>query len=238
MIDLLVLGVGAGASHILHNVTSSSFAIMKEGECLLLVDMGLGVTRTVMKHTGKIPDQVYISHNHLDHSGELPVTAQIKAKEGNRLRVLSAPEVERRIKDHRLDEIKGSGVDIETLINWQTLDLEDKNSIDSSMSIIVKQGQHSEECYGFKLYYEDQEILAYSADSGYNEAFYEWLSTAPVLILDGRSVSSYDHASFQEIKEFENNLKDKKIYVTHYGTKENQPSNLRGLIPGEIIKLA
>ena len=53
---------------------------------------------------------MFISHNHTDHSGELPLLfafESIRAKEP-KLRVLCGPEVELKLKTHRLDELRSS----------------------------------------------------------------------------------------------------------------------------------
>ena len=56
------------------------------------------------------PENVFITHNHLDHAGELPVFFYLEArrrfKEGlPKLRILCGPEVEEKIKTHRLNEM-------------------------------------------------------------------------------------------------------------------------------------
>ena len=56
---------------------------------------------------------MFISHNHTDHSGELPLLfafesmRRYKAKEP-KLRVLCGPEVEHKLKTHRLDELRST----------------------------------------------------------------------------------------------------------------------------------
>ena len=58
----------------------------------------------------KFPRNVFISHNHMDHSGELPMLFAVESKRRYeacepRLKVLCGPEVEHKLKVHRLDEM-------------------------------------------------------------------------------------------------------------------------------------
>ena len=58
----------------------------------------------------EFPRNVFISHNHMDHSGELPMLFAVESKRRYlagepRLRVLCGPEVEHKLKTHRLDEM-------------------------------------------------------------------------------------------------------------------------------------
>ena len=58
----------------------------------------------------KFPRNVFISHNHMDHSGELPMLFAVESKRRReacepRLKVLCGPEVEHKLKVHRLDEM-------------------------------------------------------------------------------------------------------------------------------------
>ena len=58
----------------------------------------------------EFPRNVFITHNHLDHAGELPMLFAYESKRRYlagepRLRVLSGPEVEHKLKTHRLDEM-------------------------------------------------------------------------------------------------------------------------------------
>ena len=58
----------------------------------------------------KFPRNVFISHNHMDHSGELPMLFAVESKRRHvacepRLKVLCGPEVEHKLKVHRLDEM-------------------------------------------------------------------------------------------------------------------------------------
>jgi len=58
----------------------------------------------------EFPRNVFITHNHMDHAGELAMLFVYESKRRYlagepRLRVLSGPEVEHKLKTHRLDEM-------------------------------------------------------------------------------------------------------------------------------------
>jgi ribonuclease BN (tRNA processing enzyme) len=237
-IEILPIGVGNGTTAILHGEPSTSFAILINGECAMLVDIGFGVTRSAINLLGKIPNKILITHNHLDHAGELPVVAQLIKKKGERLTVFSAIEVQKKLKTYRLDEIKGSGQEIENLIEWKTLSKDEFISISEGLSVKIKKSLHSEPCYGFVLAYKDEIILSYSADSGFDLDFFTWLAQAPIMVVDGRNTGSIDHASFKEIADFEKSQKSKTIYVVHYGQIKDKPTDLKILEVGNKIKIS
>ena len=58
----------------------------------------------------EFPRDVFVTHNHLDHAGELPMLFVYESKRSYlayepRLKVLSEPEVEYKLKTHGLDEM-------------------------------------------------------------------------------------------------------------------------------------
>ena len=48
---------------------------------------------------------------------------------------------------------------------------------------------------GFNLYLNDQNILGFSADSGFNEAVYKKIYEASTVVVDAREGSTKEHAS-------------------------------------------
>ena len=64
----------------------------------------------VFPASNEFPRNVFITHNHLGHSGELPMLFAFESKRRHlagepRLRVLSGPEVEHKLKTYRLEEM-------------------------------------------------------------------------------------------------------------------------------------
>lgn len=237
-IEILPIGVGNGTTAILYGEPSTSFAVLINGECEILIDIGFGVTQSTIKLLGKIPNKILITHNHLDHAGELPVVAQIIKKRGERLTVFSAIEVQEKLKNHRLDEIKGSGQNIENLIEWRALSINEYILVAENVSVKIKKSLHSEPCYGFVLAFKDEIILSYSADSGFDFDYFTWLAQAPIMIVDGRNTGSTDHASFKEIADFEKCQGSKNIYIVHYGQTIDKPNDLKILEVGNKIRIS
>ena len=50
-----------------------------------MADLGIGVCKSAQELIGEVPSTIFISHNHSDHAGELPV---VLAVEGSKHRVL------------------------------------------------------------------------------------------------------------------------------------------------------
>ena len=78
---------------------------------------GFGVVRRCMATFGSIPRTIYISHNHSDHAGELPVLLAVEsAASGDGggdhpgpMHVLSEEGVMQTLIEHRLHELVSTG---------------------------------------------------------------------------------------------------------------------------------
>lgn len=234
---LLPLGTGAGATTVLYGDPSSAFAILFEEECRLLVDLGYGVVRQALRLLNALPTKVYISHNHSDHSGDLPVAALKSASQGRPFTIWSEPEVERRLKEHRFHEFQESGVLPENLARWISTPEKVATLIDGDFSLVPHRGQHSEICFGFVLHFRGEAILGYSADSGFYTALYDELLVASTLVLDGRAQGSPEHASFEDLEMLIRRFPEKRILLTHYGRPDDAPLALPHLRLGERVEL-
>lgn len=220
---LVPLGTGKGATSVYDGDPSSAFVIMVDGKCRLLVDAGLGVVRQCLKYCGAVPDKIYISHNHTDHAGDLPVLLIVERTAGRKLTVISAPDVESRLRNYRIAELYSTGKTADEIATWVAAPEGHKTPIDDMFSVVTHLGRHSETSYGFVLYRDDRPVLGFSADSGYDEVFYRKLSIAPTLILDGRTTSSKEHASFDEVLSVQREFAGTRIFVTGYGTAGEAP---------------
>jgi len=234
---LVPLGTGAGSTTVLYGDPSSSFAILLGEECRLLVDLGYGVARQASLILGSLPTKVYISHNHSDHSGDLPVVALRGAFQGRPLTIWSEPEVERRLKEHRLHEFREAGALPEDIAHWVSTPEKVETAIDADFSLIPYRGRHSETSFGFVLRFRGEAVLGYSADSGFSRELYHHLLAAPVLVLDGRDQGSEEHASFEEIEAFAQTVPERKILISHYGRPDEAPTRLNSLRLGEPVEL-
>lgn len=249
--DLICLGVGKGATAVYSNKTSSSFALKRRstGECILLIDIGLGSIFSLQQHFKDArfqPRQIFISHNHTDHSGELPVYI---ANEGinSQVRIVCFNGIQSRLRHNRCAELDSATSDLFKNVLWICCDESESfpletNDPNSNLKIRVQQSQHSELCAGFVLYENDKAILSFSGDSGFNTAFFEFLWTAPIILVDGRQKATYEHASFDEILEFyKSKDPSKKVFVYHYGLENEKPTfpveNVCAISPGDVIQL-
>ncbi len=236
-LELVGIGTGTGSTHTFFGEPSSSFAIARSGVCELLVDLGMGVARRVIEQFGEFPTRVFVTHNHSDHSGELPVVAITAHAKGRKITVYSAPEVQERLRAHRLHEFAEAGLGPDDLADWRPCPEGSRVEIAPDLTLETHRGRHSEISFGFRLYHLDRPILAFSGDSGFDATFYSWLAAAPLLILDGRATPSQDHAGFAEIESFARFHPERSIRVTHYGRSESAPRNLPALRSGERLTL-
>ena len=62
-----------------------------------------------LQHAGSVPDNIYISHNHTDHSAELPVLLAVERQKGRQLKLFAEAEVMVRLQEHRLHELVSTG---------------------------------------------------------------------------------------------------------------------------------
>ena len=249
-VDLLCLGTGKASTHIYHGEPSTGFVVIQDGEPVLLIGAGLGVIRSCVHYCKKVPDTIYISHNHSDHAGELPLLLSVEAGKGRRKRVAAEPEVMTRILNHRLAEyhesINLSNRKLSDLAEFIDCPEQELTHVTTNFSIVPHKSQHSERCHGFVLYYMERPVLGWSADSGYDVNFYNKLAEAPVMVLDARQTGSYDHAGFENVIEYEQGLAQHcdqngeqrvAIYVTAYGTQAEIPTVPQALRIGQTLVL-
>jgi len=233
---------------VVHGKPSSSVIIYHDGKPLLLADIGAGVLKPCMEKLGHphraFPRNVFISHNHMDHSGELPLLLafesmrRYKAKEPA-LRVLCGPEVEHKLKTHRLDELLSTTYTPEQVAEWIVCKPDgDPTYLDDAKQFFIKiyRTLHSEVCYGFLLHFKDEPILGYLVDSGFKEEVYEFFFQSSTVVVDARENGNKDHASFAEVVDYvkKHEFKRSKVYITGYGIDTEYP--LEGLPEVEPLR--
>ncbi|XP_044172563.1 uncharacterized protein LOC114963820 isoform X2 [Acropora millepora] len=247
-VELYCIGTGTGTTAVVHGKPSSSVIIYHDGKPLLLADIGAGVLKPCMEKLGHphgaFPRNVFISHNHMDHSGELPLLLafesmrRYKAKEPA-LRVLCGPEVEHKLKTHRLDELLSTSYTPEQVAEWIVCKPDgDPAYLDDAKHFFIKiyRTLHSEVCYGFLLHFKDKPILGYLVDSGFKEDVYEFFFQASTVVVDARKNGNKDHASFAKVVDYvkEHEFKRSKVYITGYGIDTEYP--LEGLPEVEPLR--
>lgn len=217
-IDLICLGVGNGLSYGLRGEPSSSFVVRVNNKPKLLVDCGAGVVLSYLNYFNDyFPNEVYISHNHMDHAGDLPLIFGIlKEQKETKPRLLGHSTVLNIIKKHRFHEISEDQKIIDEIAEWVEADVSGNIDLGNSWLLNVFRSKHSYICYGFTLTINGNLILGYTADSAYDEEVYDYVTRAPVAIVSGRDFGNNDHASLSEIDEYGNKKPTKDIWVLHY----------------------
>lgn len=235
-ITLIPLGTGKGATAVYEGEPSSSFVIKINDECRLWVDTGLGVSVHAIRICGSIPKNIFISHNHSDHAGELPVLLIAEETAKRKLRVISGPEVSNRLITHRIAELYSTGLKANEIADWIVAPEGKQIKVDDDLSLTAYKGKHSEVSYGFVLSFRGRPILGFSGDSGFDRGLYQRLAAAPTLVLDARKESTAEHAGFKEIHTFEGTIKS-HVYINHYGKPSEAPTQSAPLITEKPITL-
>jgi len=217
-------------------ITSTAFAIAVNDTFVLLVDAGAGVALSCKKHIQSIPNTIYLTHNHMDHTGDLPVILTSKLAEGTKTRILGNAEVLNIVRSHRLHD---PSINVHTIADWIVPDKEGLIVIGEGLSIRPIKTRHSYVCYGFLLYFDGEEILGYGADSPFDEHLLSQVTRPSIAVIDARDDATFDHASFQEIQDFAKRVPNCSIWIVHYEKTDfvfEQP-NVKLLLEGQKVAL-
>ncbi len=242
LLDLVCLGVGKGASYVLRGLPSTGFALRVDGRPELLIDCGAGVALSYLRRVGGMfPPRIFISHNHHDHAGDLPVV--LSSLVGTRPAVLGDGDVLEIIREHRLHDAAQTRQALIEEVEWVAADGQGRIALDtilSGLSLQLFRSRHFYPCYGFILERGCEDLLGYTADSGFDEEVFKRVTRAPIAIVDGREQGNADHASFEEIEAFAGRMPACSIGVVHYEetTFGFAAPNVRLLEPGDVIPLA
>lgn len=236
-IDILCLGVGKGASYVMKGIPSTAFAIFKDGEPFLLIDAGAGVALSYINKVGnQFPKSIYITHNHMDHTGDLPILLGAIFSAEEKTRVFGHEEVLDIVRTHRMHDPLAR---VDEVAEWITPNDDNWLELDEECSLYLHRTTHSYTCFGFTLFYQGENIFAYGADSPYDEELFRTITQAPIAIIDGREVATYDHPSFEQIEDFASSVPDCQIYIVHYETTayEFTVPNISLMREGQLINL-
>jgi ribonuclease BN (tRNA processing enzyme) len=240
-LDLICLGVGKGSSSVLRGLPSTAFALRVDGRPELLIDCGAGVALSYRRLLGgALPARIYLSHNHHDHAGDLPIV--LLSALDLRASVLGHPDVLEIVREHRLHDGPEVRRAFQERIEWVAADARGVIALDGllpGLALELVRSRHSYLCYGFVLRRDGDDLLGYTADSGFEEGIYARVTRAPVAILDGREQGNADHASFAEIEAFARRVPGCDIRVVHYEETDHRfaESNVRLLREGEVVPL-
>ncbi|KAF8073056.1 hypothetical protein HT031_000717 [Scenedesmus sp. PABB004] len=250
-LELVVLGVGAGATAVYGDGSggascSSAFLLLHGGRPLLQLDLGLGATRAT-RATGaaEVAPAIYVSHNHTDHAGELPVVLAVESQRGRRLKVLAEPGVLRTLTTHRLAELASTGRPLDAFAALTPCAAGQLHDLGGGLGLLPLRARHAERCFGLLLFWRGAPVLGWSGDSGYDARLYASLAAAPLLLLDGRPGASSEHAGFAQLAAAAASglFGGAQLCVYGYGAACDAPSaaafpGLRGVAPGEVLTLA
>lgn len=71
---------------------------------------GFGTVQSCLKlAAGRLPPHLFVSHNHSDHAGELPVLLAVQAAAGARMALHAEAGVLHTLQEHRLNELRSTG---------------------------------------------------------------------------------------------------------------------------------
>ncbi len=236
-IDIVCLGVGKGASYVLKGQPSTGFALRVNHEPYMLIDCGAGVALSYLRNIGgALPNTIYISHNHMDHTGDLPIVIGVTP---GKPRLLGNSTVLDFVRTHRLHGAPELNAALDDRAEWVTPNEDNRISLEYGLSLELFRSVHSYICYGFVLSKSGQQILGYPADTAFNENIYARVTNCPVAILDAREIGNHDHASFQDVEQFATTVPNCAMWVVHYEESSYRfmSPNVRFLREGDVIKL-
>ena len=238
MLSVQCLGIGKGATNFLTGAPSTSYVIKSDDKPILLLDCGAGVGRSIFKHLGGVlPDHIYISHNHSDHTGDLPVYMAVSAAMKKKLTIYGHPQVLDIVKQHRLYEVTESGFSVEEAANWIPSGADDTIVLDQ-FSLKLLRSKHSNLCFGFVLSVDNQPLLGWPSDSHFEQPVYDAVSVAKHVIVHARDGGTHDHAALDEMDTYAT-TQDASFYVSHYEATDFEftSDNIQLINTGDSIEL-
>jgi len=241
--QIICLGVGNGSSHVIKGLPSTAFVILKDDKPFILVDCGLGVVKSFLDlySAELIPEYIYLSHNHTDHTGDLPVLLALYSKFRNgKPKIFGHQDVLEIVKMHRIHELCVKGENYDDYATWINNDDNNEIFVEKGVRFEIFLSQHSYLCYGFRFFVDNVNILSYTADSGFNTGVYVALGSPAVIVVDGRDKGSFEHASLEEIDKYGIWAKTNKILVVHYEFTDYRfaSSNVRCWQIGDKVELS
>jgi hypothetical protein len=117
-----------------------------------------------------LPEAVYVSHNHTDHAGELPVVLAVERAKGRKLRLCAQHDVLARLTAHRLHELQSTGRGVDYFCTTVSLEAAQPAVVvelarGSSLRMCPLLSRHAELCYGGVLLLDEDPLLGWTVSS-------------------------------------------------------------------------
>ncbi len=114
-------------------------------------------------HTNRPPPYVYISHNHTDHAGELPVVAAVAcAQQAPAMTLLAQRDVLNRLLQHRLHELQSTGLPVNAFLTPVALEQGQQHTLPEGLSIQPVRARHAELCFGLIVRWHGHAVLGWT----------------------------------------------------------------------------
>lgn len=205
-LQLTVLGVGLGYSHVYDGQPTPAYVLAVDGRPALLIGCGGGAVRQTRAIFGVLPSCVFVHNNRSSQASELPVMLGYEAAQGRRQTVAAATAVCQRLVACRLaevhDQMKASRTTMDSLCQFVPLEeaapgvpLPDFPDI----ALAVRRAPQTEASYALLIMYKGQPLLALSGDAGFDRDFLQDLAYAPTIVLDGRVRGGPEHAAIDDV---------------------------------------
>jgi ribonuclease BN (tRNA processing enzyme) len=214
------LGTAGARFVMIKQVRASAGIWFSINETNFIVDPGPGTIVRINKTRPKLPldkiNAIYLSHRHLDHSGDVNVMIEVMTEGGFKKRgILLCPE----------DALKDDPVVFQYTRKFlDKIEILKPNTRYKVNNIEIETGinqNHGCETYGFKIYSEKIPIIGYIPDTQYFSQIIDSYKNTDILII---SVVFYEkrdgilHLCLSEALNIISAIRPKKAILTHFGT--------------------
>lgn len=186
--------------------------ILKKGNNVIAVDPGVNFVLRLTESDFNLSSitHIFISHSHLDHSADANVLMDflIRAKAGVKIIAPKSVYEEKVISDFH------SGLRTNFPVNHSAIIIDENSEVELLNNYKMKfiSLRHSVECYGFKIY-NNNENFTYLSDTSYTkELLIKNKEHIPITNIDNYIKNAISNSSYNYIKKF---TEDSNILITN-----------------------